>query len=133
MPYLPNTTVEVVQIELILLSMYAIPTAMEYAVSAIQILTHLTPTCADVERIRNELHSVDVPTLADRTRVAEHNKLADLFILDLDAEIDACLHNMVQDDKSGLLRWRIDQLCRTARAASEARAYHHRMVLETTP
>lgn len=133
MPYLPTHTVEAAQIETILLSMYAIPTIIDSCGPAIQILTHIAPTCDDVERIRSDLHAIDVPELASRTRIAEHDKLNGLLIFDLDVEVDARLRSMVGDAETGLLQWRINQLCRTAHAASEARANHHRRILEEKP
>lgn len=128
MPYQAHA-VEVAQLESILLSMYAMPATINAHGPAIQILTHLAPTCDDVERVRTALHGIDIQALADRNREVKLR----LHTQRYPPEVEARLHNMLRDAESGLLRWRIDHLCRTACAASEARAKHHRKILESTP
>lgn len=133
MPYLSAHTVEASQIESILLSMYAILTTMESCGSAIQIITHIAPTRDDVELVRSELHRIDIRALADRTRTTEHDRLKRLYNTNFATELENRLLNLVREAESGLLQWRIDQLCQTAFAASEARANHHREILKRSP
>lgn len=132
MPYAPPPP-ETSQIETILLSMIAIPWVLDACGPAIRILTHLAPTCDEVERIRAELHRIDVPALAARTRAEAQTRRGGLAAYDDSADVEARLRNMVGAAESGLLRWRIDQLCRTACIVCEAREHHHRQILESTP
>lgn len=129
MPFLPPRPVDAVQVEGVLLSMYGIPTGEGFWGPVIQILTHIAPTCEDVERIRGQLHGIDVAELAGRPRTKTRRRV----LFDELGDRDVRLRELVRDAESGLLRWRIDQLCRTASAASEARVAHHRRILEATP
>ncbi len=129
-PYL--LTHEIVgQIELILLTMYSLPSAVDHCRVPVQILCEIAPTREDVERVRGELHAIDARALAERTRVMEPAWLEeDIFVYGLRDQVEASVTRMLRDAESGLLRWRIDNLCETACAANEARARHHRTLSE---
>lgn len=77
------------------------------------------------------LHAIDVAALIERTRVAERARLDSMDVHGLDEDIEAALGKLRDDAATGLLRWRIDHICRTACAANDARAEHHRRLLAT--
>lgn len=119
------------QVELILLTMYSIPSAVDHCRIPVQILCEIAPTREAVERVRGELHAIDARALAERTRVTEPAWLEDeIFVYFLRDQVEASVSRMLRDTESGLLRWLIDNLCDTACAANEARARHHRTLSE---
>lgn len=119
------------QVELILLTMYSTPSAVDHCRIPVQILCEIAPTREAVERVRGELHAIDARALAERTRVTEPAWLEDeIFVYFLRDQVEASVSRMLRDTESGLLRWRIDNLCDTACAANEARARHHRTLSE---
>lgn len=133
MPYLPGHEAEAHQIESIILSMYAFLTTIDTYGPAIQIITHIAPTHEEIERIRSEIHHIDIKALVNRTRTTENDKLKRLYSTGFATEVESRLLNLLRDAESGLLWWRIDQLCQTALTALEARANHHQRILNGAP
>ena len=137
-PYLLTLTAEARRVETVLLAMYAFPMTNYDRRLPIQILCEIAPTTAEVERVRGELHGIDIPALAERTRATQLAGLDDCFlshaeIREITPMVAASVARMVRDAASGLLAWRIDQLCRTACAANEARVRDQRRIAEAAP
>lgn len=129
MPYLPPRPVDAAEVESVLLALCAIPTADGFWCPAIRILCHIARTRDDVEQFRHELHGIDVAALVIRTRETRRTSRDPEPVRDREVR----LLQMARDAETGLLRWRIDHLCRTACTAIEARSSHHRRILEGTP
>ena len=123
------------QLERVLLTMYAFPSVHQRARSPVQIVCELAPTIEAVEEVRTRLHRIDVAALAGRTRKAEIDHLHRVVwgqdsVRRLVPVVEASVAALLRDAASGLLAWRIDHVCRTACAASEARGRDHRSMVE---
>lgn len=135
-PYLLTLTADARRVESVLLTMYPFPMNDVYRCSPVQILCEIASTSEELARVRDELHGVDVPALVERTRAVQlagldHCFLSDAEIREIAPMVVASAERMLRDAASGLLGWRIDQLCRTACAANEARARDQRRTPET--
>src|SRR5690606_18174237 len=92
------------------------------------------PTVDVVDQVRSKLHAIDVQVLTEQVRTAERTRLhQSLLIFDLDDEVESRLQNMLHDSASGLLRWRIDNLCQSTCTIINACMDHHRQTAKSTP
>lgn len=134
-PYLLTVTGDALAVESIVLAMYSLELVVLKRRSPVQALCEIAPTNEAVERVRGELHALDVPALIEQLRRAEaaNPRLRQAWGDRGGPAIEMCRQQLLRDAASGLLAWRIEDVCRTACAANEARARDHRRMSEEAP